>query len=689
MENRALAFQTDTLFQGGVSRVAATEQVRDLYRRALDLHRRNLLSEAVSLYREILCAEPNHAGALHFLGMVRFSEKRLQESLEQIQRSLQICNTNAVFHNNHGVVLKELEKYPEAKAAFEKAVTINPDYPDALSNLGMICVLLGEPGAIAEKHLKKALQIRPEHPDATRHLGELYLKNGLHFEAGPLLQRLANLSQPDAQTEHRLACVCGECGDLEAAKQHFRRAAGLPGGREIWRHKYLAYCPTVFQNGEQIETYWKNLDADLDEAVAEKRLYNWQTLAAEGFTHSFNLPHLDRCCKETLEKFTALFAPSFAHFEKPNWKPRKKIRVGFLLTPGHEGGFLRLCTGLIENLDPGKFEVVLIYNETTSKRFENRFRRENLVHLRYTWNFEQAVRTIRDAKCDVIYYWKVAADTWSFFLPMARLAPIQCTSWSTQGTSGLSHIDYYVSWDKAEPKDAVNHYTERLYLLETTPLYEPVPTDIPEHAGTRDELGLPEKGAIYFCPHQMPKYHPAFDLYLREILHRDTSGHLLLLLGRSSRWNTRLMKRMENALGPELAKRVRFLPRQGYRDYYRYLSAATLVLHSPVFSGEITAVDGFLYGIPYVTQSGDFLVQRYSTAFYEEFGIEGLSVTKMEEYVAQALRLGTDAEYRRSISRQILEKSKPFFENQNTVRQWERFFTEAVENAGAKSRSFL
>lgn len=542
----------------------------------------------------------------------------------------------------------------------------------------MVSVLLEEPDHIAESYWKTALDLQPNHPEILRQLAELCLKNALLFEARSYLERLASVTPPSALLLHRLACVSGECGEAEQAKKYFRQAAQLHGGQDIWRHKHLAYCPAFFENEQQIEDYWKKLNEGLDEAIAEDRLYNWKTLANEGFTHSFNLPHLDRGCTDVLEKFATLFAPSFAHFERPTWKRGEKIRVGFLVTPGHEGGFLRLCSGLIDNLDPDKFEVCLIYNETTSEKYAAKFHRNDLVHVRYTWNFEQSVRTIKAAHCDVIYFWKVGADPWNFFLPMCRLAPVQCTSWSTQGTSGVSHIDYYVSWSKAELPDAQKFYTENLFLLETTPLYEPFLNDVSSCSASREELRLPEEATIYFCPHQQPKYHPKFDRYLDGILENHPSAYVVLLLDKSREYAKMLIDRMSQTIEPSRFKRMIFVPKQRVYDYYRYMSQSTVILHSPVFSGEITSVDSFHYGIPYVTQTGDFLVQRYSTAFYEEFGIEGPAVTSQNEYVEQAVKLGTDSEYREAISRQIHEKRKVFFENDQTIKEWERFFIEVT-----------
>ena len=650
--------------------------VSALYQRALALQRGNRFNEAESLYRQVLEIEPGHPSALHFLGMIALLQKNLPEALRLIESSLAKCSTKPVFFNNYGVALKEAGRFEEAKDAFEKALAMRPNYPDALSNLGFVSLILRQPENQSEHYLKSALLIQPGHRDALQHLSELRLRQERHCEAFHLLKQHHAQVAENAELEHRMGCLCGDAGDWKGAERYFQKAASLPGGKTAWKWKHLWYCPIFFENENDIDQYWQSLNEDLDTAIAEKPLYDWRSLPYDGFTHSFQLPHHNRCYREVLEKFTKLFAPSFP-FERPTYKPGKKIRVGFLVTPGHEGGFIRLTSGLIDRLDPEKFEVVLIYNEATQERFKGKFRRPDLREVRFTWNFEESVRTIRHAKCDIIYYWKVGADVWNFFLPMCRLAPVQVTSWGTHGTSGVEHVDYYVSWDKAEIPDAQKHYTEKLVLLNTSPLYEPFLHDLPSKA-TRKELNLPETGAIYFCPHRLPKYHPIFDDYLRQILEHDPTGHIVLFLGRPSLLTQKFMKRMRSAIGEASFKRIIILPLQNVRQYYRYLSVATVLLNSPIYSGEITAVDGFLYGIPCVSQTGELLIQRYSTAFYETFGLAELAPPGKEKYVEQAVKLGTNPDYHEAVCQKITERKKRLFENQQTIREWESFLSKAV-----------
>ncbi|MEW6683144.1 MAG: tetratricopeptide repeat protein [Nitrospirota bacterium] len=79
----------------------------------------------------------------------------------------------SVFHNNLGVVYKRLGLLPEAVAAYQQAIEIQPQYPEAYYNLGLA---LREQGEFrqAEDAYRRALDVAPDFRDATYNLAVLY-----------------------------------------------------------------------------------------------------------------------------------------------------------------------------------------------------------------------------------------------------------------------------------------------------------------------------------------------------------------------------------------------------------------------------------------------------------------------------------------------------------------------------------
>ncbi len=105
-------------------------------RRAMALHQAGDSREAERLGQEILKNDPEHPGALHFLGLLRLRECDFTAAEAFISQAISRCDTKPVYHNNYGVVLLETGRLKEAEAAFRRALELNDNYADAWSNIG-------------------------------------------------------------------------------------------------------------------------------------------------------------------------------------------------------------------------------------------------------------------------------------------------------------------------------------------------------------------------------------------------------------------------------------------------------------------------------------------------------------------------------------------------------------------------
>ncbi len=617
--------------------------IADLYQQALAKHRNGDVSGAEQEYKAVLNIAPDHAGAWHFLGLVFHLQQRSDLALGHLETSLKLCDSKATFHNNYGVVLKDLHRFVPARSAFQRALELDPEYADAHANLGHVHLLLNAPED-AEISLRKALALQPQHPDAQRHLAELKFRQGNHLV---------------------------EKEDFAAANRMFQEASMMSGGKPSWKFKSLSFCPTVFPDERMIARYWERLGEGLEIAQQADLPLDWRTLPTDGFIPSFHLPHHGRCCKDIRRQFAEIFASCFPQ-NRPVLKRKGRYRIGFHVFHGHEGGFIRGSGGIIERLDRKRFDVVILCPKQAVNHFRSEIHSDDVTYVPLDGPFEAVAQRTRDAACDLIYYRKVGSDPWSYFLPFTRPAPIQCTSYGTHGTSGVSAIDYFLSSSFVEPKNGQDYYTEKLFCLEAMPTFQHCPPP-PENV-QRSEFNLPSSGPLYFCPHRTSKYHPSFDPLLKEILDRDSSGHFILLTGRDPRGNEVLHERLRRNLGSDLLKRVQFFPALPYDQYLRLLSVSTMILDSPVYAGGLTSFDAFAYGIPEVTLSGPLHIQNFATGIYRRMGLDDLPCRTSADYVELALRLGKETEYRLDVHQRILERNHLIFEDVDTVPEHERFF---------------
>ncbi len=102
----------------------------------------NDLVRAQLLFEDVLEIEPEHADALHFLGLTGHRVRDLGFAMEYFERSIQARPRDAVFHNNLGSVLVQAGRTEEAAAFFRKALEIDPNLNIAHINLIFVMVLL-------------------------------------------------------------------------------------------------------------------------------------------------------------------------------------------------------------------------------------------------------------------------------------------------------------------------------------------------------------------------------------------------------------------------------------------------------------------------------------------------------------------------------------------------------------------
>jgi len=682
-----------------------------VFQDALAAHRRGDLATAEKLYRQMLQAHPYHAGAWHFLGVIALAREHFEKARESIEYSLKLAPLKAVYWNNYGAVLKALGRWSEAQTAFSRAISLRSDYSDAWSNLGLVYLEQGQV-VDAEQSLLRALELAPRHVDALRHLGrvrqtqgewaealrlceqalalaprhaELLLQLGQLYatlkqfgKAVQVLRQAADLRPNWGEAHLNLGFVLNDLEEIEQARIAFGQAARLCPTRPLWKWRELSLCPAVFDSEEALGAYRAELERRLDEALAERPPCDWREIFRDGFVPSFQLYHHGVCNRRLREKFAALFAGSFPQ-ERPRVPRGSKIRVGFLVTAGHQGGFLRGLGRVLAGLDRRRFEVVGLVSAGIGEACRKSVAASDILWIEFPHEIQRAFTTIRQAHCHIIFHWQAGTDVVDYFLPFLPLAPGQCIGFGQHGTTGIKSIDYFVSsrlFERGE--EASGDYTERPVQFSGLTTWQPRP-EVPADMG-RGHWGLPERGTLYFCPHRLSKFHPAFDRLLKGILEADEEGYLVVLRGHRPATQSRLQARWEKTLGKDLCRRVIWLPSQPVGEYYRLLSVVDVVLDSPAYSGSLTGFDALGLGIPVVTLPGPLMVQRYMHGFYRLLGLSELIAATDEEYIRLAVRLGREKDFRRAKREKIVERAEVLFEQDGVIREYEDFFTKLWEH---------
>jgi tetratricopeptide (TPR) repeat protein len=110
----------------------------------------------------------------------------------------------------------------ESRAAYEKAIALDPSHVDAHVNLGR---LFHDEGALeaAEKHYRAALEIDRDHPVAAFNLGVALDDLGRLSDAAEAYRHAIELDPDNADAHYNLAGILERSGDKAGAVRHLTR----------------------------------------------------------------------------------------------------------------------------------------------------------------------------------------------------------------------------------------------------------------------------------------------------------------------------------------------------------------------------------------------------------------------------------------------------------------------------------
>jgi tetratricopeptide (TPR) repeat protein len=86
--------------------------------------------------------------------------KRFEEALASYDRALTVRPDYAQALSNRGTTLRELKRFEEALASYDRALTVRPEYAEALSNRGLVLTVLGHLSE-ARAALERAVELGP------------------------------------------------------------------------------------------------------------------------------------------------------------------------------------------------------------------------------------------------------------------------------------------------------------------------------------------------------------------------------------------------------------------------------------------------------------------------------------------------------------------------------------------------
>jgi protein O-GlcNAc transferase len=597
---------------------------------ALKHHHAGQFEQAEVLYKQILTRQPNHAEAMHYLGVIAIQRGQHPVAVDLIRRSLVLNASNAKAWFNLGTSLMESGILDQAIIAFRNATSIEPIFPDAFCNLGNLLKITGQVNeaviayrrAIAlkpnyhEVHCnlgfslrelgkideaisayRQAIAIKPDFSGAYNNLGIALKDKGQLYEAIAAFRKAIALKADFPEAHNNLGNALKDGGQLEEAAVAYRQAIAMrPGYSEA--HSNLIFCLQ----------YHPSCGA----AEIAQECFDWNRLHAEPLKQ-FIQPHLNER------------------------NPQRRLRIGYVSSDFRNHPVGRFVLPLLAHHDKTQVEVFVYSQAAGADTMTERLRAftdcwRGIVGL----TDAQAADLIRKDGIDVLVDLSLHTGGNRLLVFARKPAPVQVSWMGYPGSTGLETIDYRLSDPHLDPlgMDESIYSEHTIRLPDTFWCYDPVDG---REIYVNPLPALANGFVTFGCLGNFCKFGDSmFALWARVI--REAKNSRLLLL--ASSYEVQMQRAMEllRHEGVDIS-RVEFVPRLSHCEYLRHYHRIDVALDSLPYNGHTTSMDGLWMGVPVVSLVGKTAVGRAGLSILSNLSLSELVANSEEQFVNIAVEL--------------------------------------------------
>ena len=686
---------------------------QQLFDQAFRLHQAGQLAQAEQIYRQILAAQPNHAEATQYLGILAHQTGRNDVAAELIRRAITLRPGYAEASYNLGIVLRALGRHDQAIAAYRQAIADNPNSAEAYGNLG---IELTEKGQWDESiaSLGRAVQLNPKAANAYAYLGGALKERGRLQEAVAALERAVGLLPNAAEVHCNLSNVLRECGRHDQAIAAARRAIAInPALAEAHASLGAAFKSNgnldeaitacrraIALKGDLVEAH-NNLGAALkdkgqfDEAIAAYR----QAIAIRP-SYATGHNNLGTALKETgqldgaiaawrqaialksdfVEAHSNLILALHYHWdydgaaiaqEQRRWNQQlaepltrqrpesahtvgRRLRIGYVSPDFRDHVVGRNLLPLFRRHDREQFEITCyaqaVRGDAMTVEFQNHADRWRAIAGR---SDEQVARQIQEDRIDILVDLALHSAHNRLLVFARKPAPVQVTFGGYPAGTGLAAMDFRLSDPHLDPPGMDESiYSERtIRLADSFWCYDPLDNhDIAVNALPAGDAGL----ITFGCLSNFSKVNDRTLALWANVLRQVENSRLALLAPEGSHRRSTIEALSAAGVDPG---RIQFFPRQSRRAYLQLYHRIDIGLDSFPYNGHTTSLDSFWMGVPVVTLVGKTAVARAGWGQLSNLGLTELAGQTPTQFVEIAVALARDLrrlhELRRTLRRRM------------------------------------
>lgn len=664
-------------------------------------HRNGDLDAAETAYRAVLARQPEHAGALHLLGVVYGQRGDPNQAETLIERALALQPDSPAMLVDLGNAHRARGEADEAVKRYRQALDLAPDDANVNRSWGYVQLERGN-RADAIAHLEKALARDPGVLQDRLNLARALAEGNRHGEAVPHLLEVLE-SAPGLALAHRLlAHSFRRCGQPERSVHYYEKAIALDPEDYVSRNDFGILLHQLGNHSAAIENlqaairlepgfsgahvnlgnvcksqrklvdacrhYQKAIGINPEDSSAHNNLgtvlkdlgrvaegvqhYRLALQLRDGFIEAessllLSLQYLSDVSLDDLHEAHAAWAKRWSGSAGPPMgapsnppAPDRPLRIGYVSADFRTHPVGLFLAPVLAAHDSSNFHVTCYHDQFTGDQVT-----ERLQSLADDWRQvagaenRNLAQMIRDDGIDLLV--DMAGHTANNRLQMFALrpAPVQATWIGYLHSTGLAQMDYLLADEVSVPPDTRQRFSEQVVRLPGSFLCYGLPPDTPAVG----ELPAKKNGYVTFaCFNNLAKITDEVILLWADILKCVEDSRLVI---RNQAFHDDGFRRdyteklAASGIPAARLKLENYAPRG---EYFASYNAVDIMLDPYPFSGGTISCDALWMGVPVVTLAGDRMASRTSASVLRAVGLDEFVTDTGEAYVRRSAALAGD-----------------------------------------------
>jgi predicted O-linked N-acetylglucosamine transferase (SPINDLY family) len=436
-----------------------------MFAKAVDAQLGGRPDEAKDLYKRLLRRHPDSSEVLGNLAVLIKQDGQVALAEQMLRRAVRADPKNFYALTTLANIRIAAKQWAEAKEFNDRALEIEPHFPDSIVNNGVILVQDNKIDE-AEQQFWWAMTLDPKHVNARMNFANVRRLKKMNVDESIDMLKSIIAAQPDNALVHQMLCSSyQETMKYVKALEHANAAVEASNGSSDEALNAVATSHVILGELEEAMDFYER-----------SRAINPENIIT-GTAYLFTINYDDRKTPEDVfeeyRKHAKVISKSekvYSHINRAKIQNRR-IRLAYSSPDFYTHVVSFFIDPILRNHDRSKFELFAYANVVKPDEHTMYLKRHFEKWVDVTqMNDEEMAKQIKQDGIDIIV--DLAGHTFGNRLSALSMkpAPIQATYLGFGYTTGLEEIDYFIGDPNFTPEGSEAYFSEKILRIEA-PVY--------------------------------------------------------------------------------------------------------------------------------------------------------------------------------------------------------------------------